>query len=432
MSDAALITGERYCDPGFMARERDRVWRRTWLLAALESDLAEPKSTVTFDIGRDSVIVARTAQGGLGAFHNACTHRGTRLLEEGPARHAQIVCPYHAWCFGLDGAFKSAPDPGTFANGLPPERLRLRPVRVDTWKGLVFVCMDPDAIPLEDFLRPVTEAIAPADIAAMTLREDQTASVDCNWKAIIDNFAELYHVNFIHPQHRRFVDCTAAVEEGYEHGHTGLRLPGFTTDPSFPRPETATDFQALQLRALGLDPDAFAGATETIPAAIQAAKRAQSGKAGYDYSAFTDAQLTEVWQYNLFPNVILSGSPEGLWVLRSRPHPSDPERSLIDKWTLALPPDPALGGTAAAAHVLHTASSDAAGDGGGRVPRDCFDYRDVLSGAKSMTDTIDQDLSLLARVQQGAASAGFEAAWLSERELRVAHFHAALDRCLAE
>jgi phenylpropionate dioxygenase-like ring-hydroxylating dioxygenase large terminal subunit len=431
MSDTARISAERYFDLSYMLRERERVWRTNWLLAALATDLKEPKSTVTFDIGRDSIIIARTADGDLRAYHNACTHRGTRLLPEGPGQNALITCPYHAWCYNLDGSLKSVPDPHSFDCGLPAERLRLKPVQVEVWKGLVFVNMADDAGPLEEFLRPVTENIAPAAIAAMTLREDQTASVECNWKAIIDNFAELYHVNFIHPQHRRFVDCTAAVEEAYAHGHTGLRLPGYTTDPSFPKPDKATDIQAMQLEALGLDPDRFTGATETIPVAIQAAKRAQSGKNGFDYSAFSDPQLTEVWQYNLFPNVILSGSPEGLWVLRSRPHPTDPEQSYLDKWTLALPPDPALGGPRSAAPVLHSTSSAAAIAAEGRVARDCFSYLDVLSGNKSMTDTIDQDLSLLSRVQMGCTSGGFDSAWLSSRELRLAHFHDTLNRQMA-
>lgn len=430
MSDTQKITGYRFTDPVFMAQEQEHIWCKTWLLAALESDLSAPNSTVTFDIGRESIIIARTPSGALAAFHNACTHRGTRLMAEGCADARQIRCPYHAWCFNLDGSLKAVPDADSFSSGLPTNRLQLKRVRVEAWKGMVFVNMDSDARTLEDFLRPVTERMAPIDSAKMVLVEDQSASVDCNWKAIIDNFAELYHVNHIHPQHRRFVDCTAASEELLDHGHTSLRLPGFTTDPRFPTPQNATDFQAMQLTALGVDPDDFKGRTQDIPAAIQAAKRAQSGLKGYDYEAFSDQQLTEVFQYNLFPNIILSGSPEGLWVMRSRPHRADPGKSFLDKWTLMLEPDPALGGSGDAQQTLHAASG-ADSIASGRVARDVFSYRDVIAGRKSMTDTIDQDLSLLERVQQGAASNGFSSAWLSDQESRVAHFHAAIDSALA-
>ena len=47
--------------------------------------------------------------------------------------------------------------------------------------------------------------------------------------------------------------------------------------------------------------------------------------------------------------------------------------------------------------------------------------------SNTMTDTIDQDLSLLAHAQQGMQSAGFERLWLNEIECRIAHFHERLD-----
>jgi phenylpropionate dioxygenase-like ring-hydroxylating dioxygenase large terminal subunit len=426
-----IIDRARYVSPEVHARELEAIWRKHWLLAALSSDLQAPGACVAFDIGADSLIITRSEDATtLSAFHNACSHRGTRLLAEGVhTALTAIRCPYHAWSFAMDGHLRSAPDPNAFSKGLPTERLSLRPAKVAEWKGLVFVCMDLNAPPLEDFLGTVMERVAPFDIARMQLIEDQTVSHGCNWKAIIDNFAELYHVDYIHPQHRRFVDCTNARDELYANGHTGVFVPGATTDQRYPVPEAPTDIQSMQLAALGLDPKAFIGRVRDVPSAIVAAKRAQSGKNGFDYTPYTDTQLTEVWQINLFPNIILSGSPEGLWVMRSRPHPKDPSRSYFDKWTLMLPPDPALGGKAGQAGALHRASTNAATPSG-RVARDVFEYADVAAGRKSMTDTIDQDLSLLAQVQAGMESSGFTEAWLSEREVRVAHFHRALDAAL--
>lgn len=428
------IDGARYHDPAYMRREAKQVWGQSWLLLALQSDLAQPGTTVTCDVGRDSVVIAHDAEG-LHAYHNVCTHRGTRLLDEGRAATTMIRCPYHAWCYNLDGSLRSAPDADSFAAGLPAARLRLKPVQVEVWQGFVFVNLNPAAPSLKTFLGPVVERLAPYRIEQMVLLEDQTAEVDCNWKAIIDNFSELYHVDYIHPQHKSFVDCTQARDELYEHGHTGLHVQGFTTDSRYPVPQRPTEFQLMALTPLGLDPQDFVGRVPEIPAAIAAAKRAQSGTRGYDYSAYSDDQLTEVFQYNLFPNIILSGTPEGLWMMRSRPHPKDPGKSLLDKWTLQLRPDPALGGADAGTHSLHATSDAVAGAAAGssaRVEPDRFHYSEVLEGRKSLTATVDQDLSLLARVQAGAESSGFDSAWLSGRESRVAHFHQQLNSLLAE
>ena len=66
-----------------------------------------------------------------------------------------------------------------------------------------------------------------------------------------------------------------------------------------------------------------------------------------------------------------------------------------------------------------------------RPARDSFTHEDIIAGRKTMTVTIDEDISLLARVQQGMASSGFESVWLSDEEARVQHFHNALDAALA-
>lgn len=87
------IDGGRYFDRRIMDAESEGIWRKSWLLAALESDLRAPKSLVVFDIGPDSIAIARSADGALHAYHNACTHRGTRLLEEGPGRPASSPAP---------------------------------------------------------------------------------------------------------------------------------------------------------------------------------------------------------------------------------------------------------------------------------------------------------------------------------------------------
>lgn len=424
------IDGARYVERSWADAEREAVWRKTWLIAGLASDVTNVGDTITSDVGVDSVIIART-EDGLAAYHNACTHRGTRLLEEGVIATSQIRCPYHAWCFNLDGTLKSAPNAESFIAGLPDERLALKPVLVDVWKGIVFINMDRSAEPLEQFLGPMVQRLAPYNIEGMTLLEDQTAEVECNWKAIIDNFAELYHVDYIHPQHKSFVDCTGEVNELYPNGHTGLHLQGFTTDSRYPVPNEPTDAQIAALRSVELEPSDFVGRVPDIPDAICKAKRAQSRKRGYDYDPFSDEELTRVWQYNLFPNIILSGTCEGLWIMRSRPHPTDPEKSFMDKWSLTLEPDPALGGEGVEHHGLHAISDDADTQTSSRVNRDVFHYSEVLEGRKSLTITVDQDLSLLARVQAGARSAGFSQAWLSERESRVAHFHRELNQRLA-
>jgi phenylpropionate dioxygenase-like ring-hydroxylating dioxygenase large terminal subunit len=421
---------ERYISSEWMEREYATIWANHWLVAGVSCDLRLPGQFITFDIGAESVIVARGGDGRLRAMHNACTHRGTRLVTESAGTLRKFVCPYHAWVYGLDGALESVPGAARFSNGVPKSDLALRPVEVDEAIGLVFVRLQPGGSSLTEFLGPLLEMIGTYRIDLMDVTNDQTVSHLCNWKAIIDNFAELYHVPFLHPIHRRMFECATAPVSLFDHGHTAVYVEGGVTDSGFPTPEVPSDMLAMQLKAFGLDPADFQGRVPEIRLALQEAKRALAEGQGLDYARFSDAQLTDVWQFNLFPNVILSLTPESAWLMRSRPDSADPGKSMLDMVTLVR---------------FHGEESREAGDESDerigthfrlngprpadyvRPARDVFTHEDILAGRKSMTVTIDEDISLLGRVQQGMASRGFDRVWLSDEECRVQHFHDALE-----
>jgi phenylpropionate dioxygenase-like ring-hydroxylating dioxygenase large terminal subunit len=261
-----------------------------------------------------------------------------------------------------------------------------------------------DPEPLSQFLGPLVTQLAPYRFAEMNLVADQTCRLNCNWKAVIDNFGELYHVDFLHPQHRSMVDCENDTVHLFANGHTGVHVPGATVSPRFPLPKKPTPILAAQLAEVGLAPETFIDRVPEIRGAIAARKRALGQADGNRYAAFTDDQLTDAWQYNLFPNIVLSFGVDYIWIMRARPHAEDPGRTDFDKLTLARQP-------------MAT-----------RPVRDEFDYAAVIRGDKSMTITIDQDVSLLKDVQRGMQSAGFDTVWLSEEEARVQHFHAEWER----
>lgn len=427
----ANFSKERYLCPAYMDREWERIWRRTWLLAGLESDLAAPGDFFVFDMGREQILITRAADGDLRAFYNVCQHRGNRLVAKERGQASNFRCAYHAWTYGLDGALNTIPCEDRFPQGVPRGERALRPVAVDVWDGFVFICMAGNPVPLLDFLGPVTDWLAPYRFRDMTLVEDQTVHHHCNWKAVVDNFSELYHVDFLHPQHKRMVDCCNDTVHLFPEGHTGLAVRGATVNPRFPIPEEPTDIQSAQLQSLGLDPADFRGRVLEVREAVQRRKREVGRDYGYDYSRFADDQLSDVWQYNLFPNTIFSFTPEHLWILRPRPHATDPQQCWFDKMSLVLHADPSLGGQTRGiggpARHGHNLTDGKKPADYVRPERDQFEHHAILSGEKTMTDTIDQDIELLGGVQAGMGSAGFDSVWLNDDELRVQHFHNQLD-----
>ena len=97
-----------FCDPDFLALERDAVLAPEWHCVGRHDELVEPGDYVTHQIAEEPVFVIRGTAGQLRAFSNICRHRLAQLLE-GRGHVARIVCPYHAWNYDLAGRLKSAP-----------------------------------------------------------------------------------------------------------------------------------------------------------------------------------------------------------------------------------------------------------------------------------------------------------------------------------
>ncbi len=421
--DSATITAERYTSREYMALERERVWFDSWLVAGLAQDVAEPGDFFVFDLEPESVIVTRSDAGDLHAFYNVCQHRGARLLSTDRGSMASYTCPYHAWQFANDGRLLHAPDSDRFSRGLPCDQLSLKPVRAESWAGFIWVCMNPQAPSLDAFLGPIKALVEPFRPQDMRLVEDQTVHLDCNWKAVFDNFGELYHVEHIHPQHELIFDCPRAVNELFDNGHTRVLIDGFTVNTRLPIPDEVPATMWAQMKALGMNKDDYRGRVLDVRADIQRMKREKGAELGYNYDLLTDDQLSDIVQYNLFPNSILVLQPDEVWLLRTRPHATDPNKCYWDKLSLRMPPQ-TKGGSA---NLSFNLDKEALPEQWDRPEHDEFTQDDIIEGRKTMTITIDQDIHFIRDVQKGMQSRGFNEAWLNDDECRVQHFHDWLD-----
>ena len=281
--EARPISAERYVSPDWLALELDRIWRRVWLFAGLERDLEEPGDYFVFDVARESILVSRQENGTLAAFYNVCQHRGAKVVVNDRGWVQNFVCPYHGWTYGWDGHLDRVPDAERFDPPVDCDARSLRPVRVDTVGGLVWVCMDAAAPSLRDFLGEAWEAIEPYRLDGMTLYADQSCELACNWKAVFDNFQELYHVEHIHPQHEKMFDCPTAECHLYEHGHTGVVIDGHTVNTRLPVPTSPNGYLKAQLSRFGGDPEAYEGRVLAIRRDVQMLRREAGPRRGWDY-----------------------------------------------------------------------------------------------------------------------------------------------------
>ena len=134
------------------------------------------------------------------AYHNACRHRGVKLVE-GNGNRRTFVCPFHGWCWGIDGRNTFVLRPEVFAeHNLRPDDLRLVSVRCELWGGCAWINLDDDAPALRDCIEPFASIYDAWKVESLRVEWWQSCRLPVNWKLATAAFMEGYHVPQTHPQ----------------------------------------------------------------------------------------------------------------------------------------------------------------------------------------------------------------------------------------
>lgn len=204
LEEACTLPSRYYYDPAILEDEKLSIFFKSWNFVGHVSEVEKPGQFVTINIFEQSVIVVRGKDQVLRAFHNVCQHRGTRLVKERRGENVRaFVCPYHAWTYGLDGALRGAPRTERLCN-FDKSKISLQSVRVQEFAGFVYVNLDCDAKPMEDLFPGASEFLhdLSPDLNDLTLESEEDIIAPVNWKIIIDNAIESYHVMLSGPRHR--------------------------------------------------------------------------------------------------------------------------------------------------------------------------------------------------------------------------------------
>jgi phenylpropionate dioxygenase-like ring-hydroxylating dioxygenase large terminal subunit len=197
------VPKERYFDPEFYRLEAEQLWPRTWQMACRLEEIPGPCDFVEYEILDQSVVVVRGDDDTVRAFHNACRHRGVRVIEGRGTCESGFTCPFHGWCYGPDGLNSFVSRPGTFAeHNLQPGDIDLVPVQCEVWGGCAWINLDPDAPPLRDCIEPFATVMDAWQLGTMRAEWWYAFRLPVNWKLAEEAFLEQYHVLETHPQLR--------------------------------------------------------------------------------------------------------------------------------------------------------------------------------------------------------------------------------------
>lgn len=185
---------EAYVSQAVHQWEMRGLFDDAWVCVGRAQALAQVGTQRAVRAGRDGVLLVRDEGGELRGFYNVCRHRAHELLQLGErARGSQIRCPYHGWVYGLDGAHRGRGCDGAESRGLVP-------VRVETWRGFVFVNLSGTAVPLPAWLGDLDALTASHDLAGLQVAATHSYELVANWKLVVENYHECYHCPLIHPE----------------------------------------------------------------------------------------------------------------------------------------------------------------------------------------------------------------------------------------
>lgn len=195
------VPKERYFDPGFYERENESLWPRVWQMACRLEEIPEAHDVVEYEFLDQSIIVLRTEDMGVRAFQNTCRHRGVQLVKGRGRCEDGFTCPFHGWCYGLDGVNTGIPRRKSFSeHNVQPGDVDLVPVRCEIWGGCAWINLDIDAPPVRECFEPAATILDTWQVESMRTDKWYAARLPANWKLAIEAFVEMYHVVVTHPQ----------------------------------------------------------------------------------------------------------------------------------------------------------------------------------------------------------------------------------------
>lgn len=197
-----------YIDYDFLKLEVQKIFRAGWQCLGRADEIPNTGDYFTTEILNEPLIVARTESSKISVLANVCQHRAMQVAR-GTGNTSQFVCPYHAWTYTLDGNLRSAP----LMKKTPElKNCRLPAIRSESWGGFIFATLDETAVWPAVALCELESAIANYQITDMHHVSCFHEVWDCNWKSLVENFMDGYHLSAVHPQSLRPLTPTSLCE----------------------------------------------------------------------------------------------------------------------------------------------------------------------------------------------------------------------------
>ena len=193
------LAAHYYTDPAIFMQERAGLLARTWQFAGHESQVLGEGDYFCFEVAGESLFCIRGRDNVLRTFYNVCQHRAHQLVS-GSGTTRVVVCPYHAWTYEMTGELRAGPNIKSVP-GFDRSQICLTSVHTETFHGFIFVNLDNNALPMDDWYPGVRAELGEYVPQIDTLEPLEWVEIPnrCNWKVSVENYSECYLCSLNHP-----------------------------------------------------------------------------------------------------------------------------------------------------------------------------------------------------------------------------------------
>ena len=199
------LPNAHYIDSDVFNEEKRSVLYANWSGIGFGKDIPAVGDAKPIDFLGMPVLLVRDLDGSIRVFQNTCRHRGMILVKEATKIRGAIRCPYHSWCYGLNGALRATPHVGGPGHNthedIDMNTLGLFSIRAHVWRDVIFVNIDGNAPEFEevhaDLIQRWSEFEQPIHHGGE--HSSFNLEVNANWKLAVENYCESYHLPWVHP-----------------------------------------------------------------------------------------------------------------------------------------------------------------------------------------------------------------------------------------
>ncbi|MFH7011196.1 aromatic ring-hydroxylating dioxygenase subunit alpha [Flavobacterium sp. FlaQc-52] len=194
------IPAVHYYDNAIFAKESEMLFNKVWHFVGFKSDFEKDNDFVTLKIS-DTPIVVQNVRGNIKAFLNVCSHRFS-IIQQEQSGNRPLMCPYHGWAYDKDGIPSGIPKKPLFKKFSKEElcEMKLKEFKVSFCGNLCFVSANENVEPLEDFIGVFYNELEEMSLSLGDKIDVNTMEIRSNWKVIVENTLESYHVGLVHAE----------------------------------------------------------------------------------------------------------------------------------------------------------------------------------------------------------------------------------------